>query len=112
MKIFVEGMTCASCETRVSKQLKKIPEVTAVKVSARHGTATLTTTNDPDLETIEKAVKKAGYKLGKTHFFSHDKHIWTTFIFSSIIVILILFLLTKLGFSNLTENFGEPGSGG
>ena len=41
VRVPILGMTCAACETRVSKALGGVPGVHPVSVSARSGTATL-----------------------------------------------------------------------
>ena len=60
----IEGMTCASCVTRVEKSLARIPGVDEVAVNLALETATVTTSGDLATATLEQAVDAAGYAVG------------------------------------------------
>ena len=56
----VEGMTCASCSTRVERVLGRLPGVRAAQVNLANGRATVE--GKVDWASIQAAVEKAGYK--------------------------------------------------
>src|SRR5919199_2898086 len=61
----VEGMTCASCVTRIEKALKKVPGVQEANVNL--ATEQARVVFDPAVagrEQFSAAVEKAGYKVG------------------------------------------------
>jgi P-type Cu+ transporter len=61
----IEGMTCASCVSRVERALKKVPGVETANVNL--ATEKASVSFDPtlaDLVTLREAVEKAGYKVG------------------------------------------------
>ena len=62
---FVEGMSCASCVSRVEKALKKIDGVIDVSVNLATKKATVNTNAYVELETLMSAVDKAGYHAVK-----------------------------------------------
>ncbi|MEW6196094.1 MAG: heavy metal translocating P-type ATPase [Bacteroidota bacterium] len=70
----VEGMTCASCVTRVEKIVGKFEGVKNVSVNLATEHVTFNTEKDDfDINEIAKAVQEYGYKL-KTEILSNDSH--------------------------------------
>ena len=59
----IEGMTCASCVTRVEKALSKVPGVSAVSVNLATEHAHIETTSPVSIDDLQKAVAAAGYTL-------------------------------------------------
>ena len=57
----VEGMTCASCVSRVEKVLAQLPGVSSATVNLATETATLRSASDLHAHTITEAVERAGY---------------------------------------------------
>ena len=57
----VEGMTCASCVTRVEKALRKVPGVAEASVNLATERATVRMA-PPDAEAAIAAIRKAGYE--------------------------------------------------
>ena len=61
----IEGMTCASCVSRIEKALAKVPGVLAVAVNLATETAQVTTAGvEPPLDALRQAVERAGYRVG------------------------------------------------
>lgn len=60
-KVKILGMHCASCSTRVEKNIKNIPELKEVSVNLATETLTFEAPEEFDLSIIEKAVKELGY---------------------------------------------------
>ena len=61
----VDGLACPFCSYGVEKQLKAIPGVSAVKISIKTSTVTVTMKNGTKLTKAQasKAVKDAGFKM-------------------------------------------------
>ncbi|MEZ4317717.1 MAG: heavy metal translocating P-type ATPase [Myxococcota bacterium] len=60
IRLDIQGMTCASCSTRVERVLRATPGVTAASVNLALETATVAT-EGPGLEALVEAVRDAGY---------------------------------------------------
>ncbi|MBV8624469.1 MAG: heavy metal translocating P-type ATPase, partial [Herbaspirillum sp.] len=58
----IEGMSCASCVTRVEKALKKVPGVTEVSVNLATERASITTQDAASAAALIAAIEKAGYQ--------------------------------------------------
>jgi heavy metal translocating P-type ATPase len=77
VSIDIEGMTCASCVSRVEKALLKVPTVTSASVNLATERATVQLGDTDNIEGLLKAVEKAGYKgrsTPETHHHDHGGH--------------------------------------
>ncbi|HEU4459934.1 MAG TPA: heavy metal translocating P-type ATPase [Methylibium sp.] len=61
VELQIEGMTCASCVTRVEKALRKVPGVLNVAVNLATERANVHTAQHVASDSLEAAVSKAGY---------------------------------------------------
>jgi len=61
VKIQIEGISCAHCESHVAGELEKIKGVDNVLVSASEGEANLEIEDFVNENDLKKAVKDAGY---------------------------------------------------
>lgn len=61
----IKGMTCASCVNRVENNIKKIDGIKYVSVNLATEKAFVTVEKGLEFETIESAVKNAGYEASK-----------------------------------------------
>ncbi len=59
----IEGMTCASCVTRVEKIISKFDGVSNVNVNLANESVTFQSNEDIDISSIANAVEEYGYKL-------------------------------------------------
>jgi Cu+-exporting ATPase len=64
-ELAIEGMTCASCVSRVEKTLKAVPGVVDATVNLATEKATVRFAGD-SVEALETAVRQAGYGVSKT----------------------------------------------
>jgi Cu+-exporting ATPase len=62
IKLPIEGMTCASCVTRVEKALKKVPGVSSAEVNLATESAAVILADGAPPEALVDAVRKAGYE--------------------------------------------------
>lgn len=60
--IGIEGMTCASCVRRVEQAIAAVPGVSKVAVNLSTERATVHSTSATSLESIEAAIREAGYE--------------------------------------------------
>ncbi|WP_322073988.1 heavy metal translocating P-type ATPase [Burkholderia cepacia] len=61
IELDIDGMTCASCVSRVEKALAKVPGVTRASVNLATERATVDVTADVTAARLAEAVKQAGY---------------------------------------------------
>jgi Cu+-exporting ATPase len=61
----VQGMTCASCVSRVEEALKSVPGVISVSVNLASEKATVEYLEGTHVSEFRRAVKDAGYELGE-----------------------------------------------
>jgi len=66
IKLPVEGMTCASCVTRVEKALKRVPGVVSAEVNLATETAAVTLAEGATPGMLVAAVRDAGYEARLT----------------------------------------------
>ncbi len=59
IQLTVTGMSCAHCQTAVTKALKGVPGVTDAQVDLQGGTATVH--GNPDPQALIEAVTEEGY---------------------------------------------------
>src|SRR5687768_12132438 len=62
IKLPIEGMTCASCATRVEKALKRVPGVATAEVNLATETATVSMAEGAAPRSLVDAVRDAGYE--------------------------------------------------
>lgn len=58
----IEGMTCASCVSRVERALKKVPNVLEAHVNLATETAVISM-NEPNQSALITAIEDAGYAV-------------------------------------------------
>lgn len=61
----IEGMTCASCVSRVEKALLKVPGVQDATVNLAMENATVSATPSTSIESLQDAVRDAGYGIAE-----------------------------------------------
>lgn len=95
-KFIVKGMNCASCVAHVEKAVKKLNDVSEVKVSLMTNTLELETHSITD-EEIMKAVKKAGFKISvEDESYLNESNIKKEKLITSV-VLLVLLLYVSMG---------------
>src|SRR6187200_977095 len=71
ISIDIQGMTCASCVSRVEKALLKVPSVTSASVNLATERATVQLADTSNVDALLKAIEKAGYTGKQT---DHSQH--------------------------------------
>jgi uncharacterized protein len=108
----VSGMTCASCERRVTRALRRLPGVQDVTVSAVRGTAQLTGAPLPERSAVAAAVRRAGYEPAAPPWLTRDRSVWSTLLVSVLVVAAVAVVLTAVGPGSLTAGLSGPERGG
>ena len=107
----IKGMTCRSCEVRLTKKIRRVPGVVGVKVSVRTGAAVVSGT--ADLAAVHAAVKEAGYKIGAASWISRDRNVWRDVAAAAAVVAVVAMIATATGLTDLSSRLGGAlGSGG
>jgi Cu+-exporting ATPase len=78
IKLPIEGMTCASCVSRVEKALKAVPGVATAEVNLATETATVSLAEGAPPQSLVAAVEKAGYsaRLAPAPQTTNDRSWW------------------------------------
>ena len=108
----ITGMTCASCEKRVTRAMRRVPGVTGVDVSAPRGTATVTGDGPLDRAALEAAIRYAGYEPGASPWFTRDLSVWRTVLGAAVAVAAAAVLIGMVGPADLTAGLSDPSRGG
>lgn len=110
----VRGMTCASCERRISKGLRKVPGVVDATVSARRGRARIRTDRDVPRAALVRAVRSAGYEVGhdERHWFTRDTNVWRDVAVAVAVVVALGLALEASGLTGIADRVGGLASSG
>ena len=108
----VVGMTCRSCEVRISKFVGRLPNVEKVTASAVRGQVTVESSARVSPAAIEQAINKAGYEIGRTPWLVGDPKIWVTAGVGVLLVAVIAVLASVTGLGELASGAGDLGDGG
>lgn len=112
LTLSITGMTCASCEKRVTRSLRRVPGVTSVSVSATRGTATVTGDGPLDRDQLDAAIRFAGYQPGAAPWLSPDLSVWRTVLGAAVAVAAVAVAISVLGPADLTAGLADPARGG
>jgi Cu+-exporting ATPase len=63
IKLTIEGMHCASCASNIERAIKKIKGINNVVVSLMTNKCFIEMEENANIEEIQKAVGKVGYKV-------------------------------------------------
>ncbi len=108
----VMGMTCRSCEVRISKHVGRIPNVERVSASAVKGQVTVESSAPVSAAAIEKAINKAGYEIGRTPWLVSDPKLWATAGLGVLLVGALAVVAAKTGITDLASGAGDLSQGG
>ena len=108
----VTGMTCTSCERRVTKSLMKLPGVDTVEVSATRGTATISGTHLPTRERLDAAIRSAGYEPVAPKWLTFDVNVWRPVVWTVLAIGWAYFVVTASGIASNFSGFTDASRGG
>ncbi len=108
--ISIAGMHCKSCEVMTEKKLLHVPGIKKVNVNHKTGIAHISHEDEQlDMKAVEKAVKSAGYSLGRSaskSSFSHNGMDYAELAASASIVLLLYAVLSKTGLLDVAVKSG------
>ena len=108
----VAGMTCRSCENRIARHVGRIPNVERVKASAVQGRVEIQSSAPIPTAAIAKAIRSAGYEIGRTPWLTPDPNVWVSAIMGIVLVGGLAVLASLTGLADLASGVGDLGSGG
>jgi sulfite exporter TauE/SafE/copper chaperone CopZ len=108
----VTGMTCSSCERRITKALMKLPGVETVEVSATRGTASISGTHLPTRDRIDAAIRSAGYEPVAPKWITLDWSIWKTVLLTAVVIVYVIVVSTHSVIGEWAEKLTNPDQAG
>jgi len=108
----VLGMTCRSCEIRIHRHVSKVPSVQRVTASAARGQVTVESSEPISPTAIERAIRQAGYEIGRTPWLERDPKVWATFAAGIGLVAILAVMASIAGIADLASGAGDLASGG
>jgi uncharacterized protein len=108
----VAGMTCRTCEVRIQKFVGRLPDVQHVKASAVQGRVEITSSAPVPAASVEKAIRAAGYEIGRTPWLSGDANVWLTAVAGVALVAALAVVAQVTGLTELASGAGDLGNGG
>jgi sulfite exporter TauE/SafE/copper chaperone CopZ len=108
----VAGMTCRACEVRIQKQVGRLPDVRRVTASATRGQVVIESTAPIPERAVEKAIRAAGYEIGRTPWLATDASVWLTAVAGLALVFVLATLAQVTGLADLAGGAGDLGQGG
>ncbi|MEI6131609.1 MAG: sulfite exporter TauE/SafE family protein [Bacillota bacterium] len=106
----IEGMTCASCESRVENKLRKMKGVNEAKANLSNNSVSVSfDANVTDIAQISKAIQGLGYGVGGSQPKSDKMTVTQLLGIGAIIFALYLIINNTIGFNfipQITQNMG------
>ena len=108
----VAGMTCRTCEVRIQRFVGRLPNVQHVKASAVHGRVEIESSAPLPAAAVEKAIRAAGYEIGRTPWLASDPDVWLTAVAGVALVAVLAVLAQVTGLADLASGAGDLSQGG
>jgi copper chaperone CopZ len=108
----VAGMTCRSCEIRIERNIRRIPNVERVSASAVNARVTIASSGPIAAPEIAAAIEAAGYEVGRTPWFERDLDAWVTAAVGLFVLSLIALVAKVTGIVDLASGAGDLSRGG
>ena len=108
----VKGMTCRSCEVRIGKFVGRLAGVERVSASAVKGQVTVECSAPVPAATIERAINKAGYLVGRDAWVVRDPVVWGTAGAGAVVVLGLAIAAQLSGIGDLASAAGDISKGG
>ena len=108
----VAGMTCRTCEIRIERNLRRLPNVERVSASAVHARVEIASSGPVPASEIAAAIEAAGYEVGRTPWLERDARVWATAVGGLLVLGLIAVLAQATGIADLASGAGSLSEGG
>ena len=108
----IAGMTCRSCERRVERHVRGIPNVARAVASASRAQVEVATTGPVSGVDLAEAIEAAGYAVGRTPWLTPDRETWLAAGSGLVLIVSVAALAELLGFAGFTAGLGDIRQGG
>jgi len=108
----VTGMTCASCESRIERALRRVDGVATASASSTHGRVDIVWSGPARPDAAAAAITDAGYTLGRPRWFTRDHVVWRTAGVALVVVGAIAVIAYWAGWTRLSAGVGDLATGG
>ncbi|MCI0585182.1 MAG: sulfite exporter TauE/SafE family protein [Chloroflexi bacterium] len=108
----IAGMTCRSCERRIERSVRRIPNVQRASASASRARVEVVTSGPVSGIDLAEAIEAAGYEVGETPWLTPDGDTWLAAGSGLVLIVAVAILAELLGFSGLTAGLGDIREGG
>ncbi|HEX2753818.1 MAG TPA: heavy metal-associated domain-containing protein, partial [Candidatus Limnocylindrales bacterium] len=105
-------MTCRSCEVRIERNLRRLPNIERVSASAVHARVEIVSSGPVPAADIAAAIEAAGYEVGRTSWLERDAQVWATAAGGLLVLVLIAVLAQATGIAGLASGAGSLSQGG
>ena len=108
----VAGMTCRSCEIRIERNIRRIPNVERVSASAINARVSIVSAGPVPAAEVADAIEAAGYEVGRTPWLERDSAAWVTAAGGLLVLGLIAVFAKVTGIADLASGAGDLSKGG
>lgn len=108
----VAGMTCRSCEQRIERHVRRIPNVEGVRASAAHARVEIVSSGPVSMADVASAVETAGYRVGATPWLSRDRGTWLAAGAGLLAVVALAIAAETTGLLGIASGVGDISEGG
>lgn len=108
----IAGMTCRSCEQRIERNVRRIPNVVQASASAVQARVEIISEGPVPAAAVAEAVEAAGYSVGGTPWLTHDLRTWITAGVGLLAIVAIALVAEMTGLLGLASGIGDIREGG
>ncbi|HEX4897383.1 MAG TPA: heavy metal-associated domain-containing protein, partial [Candidatus Limnocylindrales bacterium] len=108
----IAGMTCRSCERRVERHVRGLPNVARATASASRARVEVVTTGPVSGVDLAEAIEAAGYSVGRTPWLSRDSQTWLAAGSGLVLIVSIAILAELTGLAGFASGAGDIREGG
>jgi sulfite exporter TauE/SafE/copper chaperone CopZ len=108
----VAGMTCRSCEIRIERNIRRIPDVERVSASATGAKVTIVSSGPVPSREVAAAIRAAGYDIGRTPWLERNPDAWISAAYGLMLLGIIAVVAKLTGVADLASGVGDLSKGG
>ena len=108
----VAGMTCRSCEIRIERNIRRIPNVERVSASATGARVTIVSSGPVPSREVAAAIQAAGYEIGRTPWLERNPDAWISAAYGLMLLGIIAVIAKLTGVADLASGVGDLSKGG
>ena len=108
----IAGMTCRSCERRIERHVRAIPNVERAVASASRAHVEVTTRGPVSGVDLAEAIEAAGYSVGRTPWLTRDSQAWLAAGSGLVLIVAVAILAELTGLAGFASGAGDIREGG